>query len=256
MISSADMVLWVYATVLSAYVAFFIIVRGQFRRFFALTMYFAIMAAVDLLQMHVLNAYGYTSPEYGYFYYFSDLLRCVLLYFVIATLYRKVFPAEKDHLRLRVGSIVIAAGVGIWSLAIVQAASSRLISRWIVEYNQDLYFVSAVAAVILFGVATNKPNVPKPIHQLAFVFAGYYFFFALVWMIGNLSPRWSVPRGGLVAAARCSLCFLRPQYQGITGRSVSAAVICREKSDLQLSCGRPQLLFRLSGSLDPWRTRR
>ena len=198
MISSADMVLWVYDTVLSVFVAVVIIIRGQFRRFSVLATYFAIVAAVSLLRMHVLYAYGFQSSEYAYFYYFSDLLPCVFLYFAVATLYRKVFPAERDHLRLRVGSIVIAAGVGIWSLAIVQATSSRLIPRWFVEYNQDLYFVSAVAALILFGVATNKPNVPKPIHQLGFVFAGYYFFFALAYMIGSLSPRWSAPRGGLV----------------------------------------------------------
>ena len=198
MISSADMVLWIYATVLSAFVAFVIIVRGQFRRFSALATYFAIVAAVNLLRLHVFNTYGFSSSVYAYFYYFSDLLLCVLLYFVITTLYRKVFPEERAHLRVRVGSILIAAGVGIWSLAIAQTASRRLISRWIFEYSQDLYFVSAVAALILFGLATYKPNVSKPVNQLAFVFAGYYFVFALMHMIRYLSPPWDVPLGGLV----------------------------------------------------------
>jgi hypothetical protein len=190
--------LWVYATVLSVFAAFVIIVRHQFRRFSVLATYFAIVAAVSLLRMHVLNAYGFQSSEYAYFYYFSDLLPCVLLYFVVATLYRKVFPAKRAHLRVRVGSILIAAGVGIWSLAIAQTASSRLMSRWIFEYSQDLYFVSAIAALILFGFARYKPNVPKPVHQLAFVFAGYYLFLALMYMIRYLSPLWGVPLGGLV----------------------------------------------------------
>jgi hypothetical protein len=202
MISSADIVLWIYATVLSVFVAFVIIVRGQFRRFSVLAMYFAIVAAVSLLRLHVLNAYGFNSPEYGYFYYYSALPLCVLLYFVIATLYREVFPVKRAHLHVRVGSILIAAGVGIWSLANVQAASSRLISRGVFEYSQDLYFVSAVAALILFGVATYKSDVPKPIHQLAFVFAGYYLFFALMYVIRYLSPRWSAPLGGLVGFFR------------------------------------------------------
>ena len=198
MISSADMVLWVYDTVLSVFVAFVIIIRGQFRRFSVLATYFAIVAAVSLLRMHALYAYGLSSSEYAYLYYFSDLLLCVLLYFVIATLYRKVFPAKRTHLRVRVGSVLIAAGVGIWALAIVEATSSRLISRWIVEYSQDLYFVSVVAALILFAFARYKPNIPKPVHQLTFVFAGYYLFLALMYMIRYLSPRWGVPLGGLV----------------------------------------------------------
>ena len=69
MITSADIVLWVYATVLSVFVAFVIIVRGQFRRFFALAMCFAVVAAVSLLRLRVLNTYGFNTPEYGYFYY-------------------------------------------------------------------------------------------------------------------------------------------------------------------------------------------
>jgi hypothetical protein len=212
--------------------------------------------------MHVLNAYGFQSSEYAYFYYFSDLLPCVLLYFVVATLYRKVFPAKRAHLRVRVGSILIAAGVGIWSLAIAQTASSRLMSRWIFEYSQDLYFVSAIAALILFGFARYKPNVPKPVQPTRIRVCGVLSFSCIdvhdpisLASLGR-SSRWVSGFLRNVAAARCSLCFLRPQYQRITGRSVSAAVICRERSDLQLSCGRPQLLFRLSGPLDPWRTRR
>jgi hypothetical protein len=119
MISSADMVLWVYATVLSVFVAFVIIIRGEFRRFFALATYFAIVAAVNLLRMHVLYAYGFPSSEYAYFFYVSDLLLCVFLYFAVATVYRNVFPAKRTH-RARVGSVLMAAGVGIWSLAIVK----------------------------------------------------------------------------------------------------------------------------------------
>ncbi len=198
MISSADIVLWIYATVLSIFVALVIVVRGQFRRFSALATYFAIVAAVSLLRLRVFNAYGFRSAEYGHFYYFSDLLLCVLLYFVIAALYRKVFPAERAHLHVRVGSIVIAAGVGIWSLAIAQAGSSRLISRWIFEYSRDLYFVSTVAALILFGFATYKPNVPKPVRQLAFVLAGYYLLFALMYMMRYLLPSWGASLAGLV----------------------------------------------------------
>jgi len=194
-------VLWVYATVLSVFVAFVIIVGGQLRRFSVLAMYFAIVAAVNLLRLQVFNTYGFTSPEYGYFYSYSDLLLCVHLYFVIASLYREVFPAKRAHLRVRVGSIVIAAGVGIFSFAIVLAASSRLITRWILEYSQALYFVSTLAALILFAIATYRSNIPTPVHQLSFVLAGYNAFFA-VYMIRYLSPRWSAPPGGLVGLFR------------------------------------------------------
>src|SRR6266850_97039 len=191
MISSADFVFWIYATVLSIFVAFVIIVRGQFRRFSLLAMYFVIVSAVSLLRLHVFNRYGFTSREYGYFYYYSDLLLSVALYFVIASLYRKVFPSGKSHLHVLRGSVMIPAGVGIFSFAIVQEFSSRLLTHWILEYGQDLYIVSALAALFLFGAATRKPNTPKLVRQLTFVFAGYYLFFAMMYMIRNLSPHWN-----------------------------------------------------------------
>ena len=196
MISSADFALWIYATVLCIFTDFVIVVRGQFRRFSSQAMYFAIVGAVNLLRLHVFNTYGFTSPEYGYFYYSSDLVLSVLLYFVLASLYREVFPAKSAHLHVRIGSALIAAGVGIFSFAILPTASSRLISRWIFEYRENLYFVSALGALILFGVATYKSNSTAPVHQLSFVFAGYYLFFALMYMIQYASPRWTL--GGLV----------------------------------------------------------
>lgn len=89
MISPADIALWVYATVLSLFVAFLLIVRGQFRRFAALGMYFVIESAVSLLRMRILSTYGISSTKYGYFYYYSDLLLSILLYFVVASLFQR-----------------------------------------------------------------------------------------------------------------------------------------------------------------------
>lgn len=63
MFSSADIALWVYATVLSVFVVFLIILRGQFRRFAALGMYFVIESAVSLLRMRILSTYGISSTE-------------------------------------------------------------------------------------------------------------------------------------------------------------------------------------------------
>jgi hypothetical protein len=119
-------------------------------------MYFAIVGAVNLLRLHVFNTYGFISPEDRYFYYSSDLVLSVLLYFVLASLCREVFPAKSAHLHVRIGSALIAAGVGIFSFAILPTASSRLISWWIFEYSENLYFVGALGALILFGVATYK----------------------------------------------------------------------------------------------------
>jgi hypothetical protein len=158
------------------------------------------VGAVKLLRLHVFNTCGFTSSEYGYFYYSSDLVLSVLLYFVLASLYREVFPAKSALLHVRIGSALIAAGVGIFSFAILPAASSRLISPWIFEYRENLYFVSALAALILFGAATYKSNIPAPAHQLSFVFAGYYLFFALMYMIQYASPRWTL--AGLVGFFR------------------------------------------------------
>jgi len=191
MISPADIALWVYATVLSLFVAFLLIVRGQFRRFAALGMYFVIESAVSLLRMRILSTYGISSTKYGYFYYYSDLLLSILLYFVVASLFQKAFPSLASSPYLRIGSVMLATGVGIFSWAIVVETSSRVLLRWIVEYSQDIFVVSVFAAVALFGVATYKSDAPRPIYQLTFVFAGYFVFVGLMYMLRNLVSGWS-----------------------------------------------------------------
>jgi len=187
MISSADIALWVYATVLSVFVVFLIILRGQFRRFAAMGMFFVIESAVSLLRMQILNTYGISSTEYGYFYYYSDFLLSILLYFVVASLFQKAFPSLASALHLRIGSVMLAAGVGIFSWAIVLQSSSRVLGPWIVECSQNIFVVSVFAAVALFGVATYKSDAPRPIYQLTFVFAGYFVFVGLMYMLRNFS---------------------------------------------------------------------
>src|SRR6266850_2679052 len=53
------------------------------------------------------------------------------------------------------------------------------------------------------------------------------------------SSRWVSGSLRNVAAARCGLCFLRPQYQRITGRSVSANVIFWRSPDCELTADAP-----------------
>lgn len=197
MISSPDIALWICATVLSGFVVFLVVARGQFRRFSTLAMYFVLSSAVSMLRMAVLYTYGFNSREYGYCYYFSDLLLTLLLYFVIASLYRKVFPSAKARLRVRIASSLLVAVVGVWTFVSVSEYSSRILSRWIVEYGQDLYFVTLPLAVALLGFAVFKANVPKAIRQLTFVFAVYYLFLTLVYVIRNFI----VTRGNVIESA-------------------------------------------------------
>jgi heme A synthase len=62
-----------------------------------------------------------------------------------------------------------------------------VLGPWIVEYGQNIYVVSVFAAVALFGVATYKSGAPRPIYQLTFVFASYFVFLALMYMLRNFS---------------------------------------------------------------------
>lgn len=66
-----------------------------------------------------------------------------------------------------------------------------MLLRWIVEYSQDIFVVSVFAAVALFGVATYKSDAPRPIYQLTFVFASYFVFVGLMYMLRNLVSGWS-----------------------------------------------------------------
>ena len=56
------------------------------------------------------------SPEYTYFYYYSDAILTICLYFALMGLYAIVFEELKAGMRLRVFMMLLLIGTALFSL--------------------------------------------------------------------------------------------------------------------------------------------
>src|SRR5260370_17551279 len=86
-----------------------------------------------------LHDFGFNSREYIYFYYYSDALLTVLLYFALSSLYSHVFSELKTDRYLRMGTIFLLSCTALLSYAVVHQSSSNLVPLFALSLPQTLY---------------------------------------------------------------------------------------------------------------------
>src|SRR5882762_9512523 len=106
---------------------------------------------VNIVRFKILFTYGFRSSEYGYFYYYSDLLLTIGLYFALIGLYSYVFEEMGAEQYVRFGALLLLLGTAGFSFAIVQQSSSRIMGHLVLEASQNLYFVGLVLTYVLWG---------------------------------------------------------------------------------------------------------
>ena len=149
MLGPFEYTVWALCTLLQAGVVVCALARHSFRRYFLLNMYMAGAVLFSLARYQVLAHYGFSSREYFYFYYYSDALMTIGLYFALMNLYSRVLEEMQVERYVRIGALLLLGGTALFSYAIVQGASARLLTRFVVELGQNLYFVGLVLTYLL-----------------------------------------------------------------------------------------------------------
>lgn len=162
--------------------------RGAFRRYFLLNVYMAASVVVSLSRYRVLAHWGYSSAEYLRFYFFSDALLTILLYFALISLYAHVFSDMNAGRALRLGAIVLLAGTALFSYAVVQQSNALLITRFVVELSQNLYFVGLVLTYVLWAAIMKMHESRTQLVQLVLSLGVYFSLFAATYALTNLYP--------------------------------------------------------------------
>jgi len=161
------------------------IAKGSFRRYLAINVYMLAASFVNIVRFKILFTYGFRLSEYGYFYYYSDLLLTIGLYFALMGLYSYVFEEMGAEQYVRFGALLLLLGTAGFSFAIVQQSSSRIMGHFVLdsrimghlvlEPRKNLYFVGLVLTYVLWGAnaqtARNKDapdstgSRPRPLFQ-------------------------------------------------------------------------------------------
>jgi hypothetical protein len=178
---------------------------GIFRRFLPLNLYMAASAVGDLLRFRILFHYGYTSREYFYFYYYSDALLTVALYLALISLFVQVFKELSAEKFVIFGACLLLAGTSLFSYLVIQQSTGRLLTRFVVELSQNLYFVGLVLTYVLWGAILKLRETRAQLVQLVLSLGIYFSLFAANYAIRNLYPAAS---GVAISLLQFLGCFL------------------------------------------------
>ncbi|MGH9486589.1 MAG: hypothetical protein ACRD04_03245 [Terriglobales bacterium] len=156
---SFSLAVWVVAVFAYAAALVATFRRGVDRSLLCLRWYFALALCGNLCSEFFLFHSGFTSVQYFYAYYLTDLADVVLGFIVLARLVELAF--EKSALKLpklRLVAILLFTGIAVGSVAVVYLSRAGQ-ARSFETLEQNFSFLGMLMAVILF-VAMNLMLVP------------------------------------------------------------------------------------------------
>jgi len=181
-------VVWLIGALLELAVVVCAIKRKAFRRYIFLNLYMASEVVASAIRFEILQHYGFTSLTYAYFYYYSDALLTILLFLVLSSLYSEVFGELNAERYVRMGSVVLFAGTALFSFAVVQQSSARILSHFVYEISQNLYFVGLVLTYILWAAILKLRETRTRLIQLVLSLGVYFSLYAANYALRNLYP--------------------------------------------------------------------
>jgi hypothetical protein len=131
---------------------------------------------------------GRSSLEYRYFYFYSEALLVISLYFALISLYSRVFQELQLEKYVRFGAVLLLAGTAWFSYAVVNQSSARMLTHFVFELSQNLYFVGLVLTYALWGVILKLRETRALLVQLVLSLGIYFSAYAASYAISNLRP--------------------------------------------------------------------
>lgn len=181
-------IIWLVGTLLEGSVVVFALKTNSLRRYLFLNVYMGLSFLASVGRFWVLFHSGYTSLEYAYFYFYSDALLTLGLYFALLNLYSLVFDEMKVERYLRLGAVVLLGGTAWFSYAVINQSSHRLLSHFAFELSQNLYFVGLVLTYVLWGAILKLRETRTRLIQLVLALGLYFSAFAADYALRNLYP--------------------------------------------------------------------
>ena len=183
-----DCTIWLLCTLFEAGVVVCAVRRSSFRRYLPINLYMLGSVLVSVARFQVLRHFGWTSGQYAYFYFYSDALLTIGLYFAVISLYVRVLDEMKVERYVRLAAVLLLAGTAWFSYAVVQQSSQRLTTVFAYELSQNLYFVGLVLTYLLWGIVLKLRETRTRVIQLVLSLGVYFSLFAANYALMNLYP--------------------------------------------------------------------
>ena len=164
------------------------LLRGPFRRYFTLNLYMSMSFFVSVGRYTVFTRHGLLSSEYIYFYYYSDAILTICLYFALMGLYAIVFEELGAALHLRVFMMLLLIGTALFSYSVVHQSETRMLTHYIVEISQNLYFVGLVLTYLLWAALLKLRESRVRVIQIVLSLGVYFSINAANYALHNVYP--------------------------------------------------------------------
>ena len=161
-------------------------------RYFTLLLYISASLILSGTRTFIFVRYGYTSVQYFYFYYFSDALLTIFLYFALMGLYSLVFQELGAKQYLRLGATLLLGVTAWFSYQVVIGSTDKLLTRFVVELSQNLYFVGVVLTYLLWGAMMKLREARTRLIQVVLALGVYFSVFAATYALRNLYPQFLI----------------------------------------------------------------
>jgi uncharacterized membrane protein YgdD (TMEM256/DUF423 family) len=164
------------------------IAKHSLRRYLFLNLYMAASFVVSVGRYQCLNHFGLQSNQYGYFYMYSDAVLTIFLYFALISLYVHVFDEMKVESFVRLTAVLLLLGTAVFSYSVVVQSSSKILTHFVFELSQNLYFVGLVLTYLLWGAILKLRETRTRLIQLVLSLGIYFSVFAATLALRNLYP--------------------------------------------------------------------
>ncbi len=189
-----QLLVWSLGILLEAAVLVCAAARHSLRRYFFLNLYMGATLLVEIGRFQIVRSFGYSSQEFSYFYYYSDALLTILLYFVLISLYALVFDEMNAEKHVRLGAVLLLGGTALFSYAVIYQSSGRMLSSFVIELSQNLYFVGLVLTFVLWGAILKLRETRTRVIQFVLSLGVYFSALAATYALSNLFPNLDWPR--------------------------------------------------------------
>ena len=196
--------LWLVGFLAEIGLVVFLLSRKQAIRYFPIAFYMLCDALVTCGLYFCVHHFGFDSPTYVYFYYYTDSLLNVLMFWVIIKFYQETFAEIGVSRYIRATAVMLILLTAVFSYAVVHQNRTHLTSHFVVEIGQNFYFVGVVLTYLLWGAILKVRETRTQLIQLVLALGIYFSADACIYALRNLFPglqpnflRWLPPLVGL-----------------------------------------------------------
>ena len=179
---------------LEVYVVVYSLLRKTFVRHFPINFYMLCEAVVTVGLYFCERRYGLSSQTYAYYYYYTNSLLPILMFWVVIRFYQMVFSEMQVSQHVRKGAVLLLLATAIFTYGVVRYQfHSNLPNHYVVELGQNLHFIGVVLTYLLWGALLKLRETRTRLVQLILALGVYFSGTAGTYAIGNLFPNLYLP---------------------------------------------------------------